>query len=91
MPPPAGGYTAYRFQDPATGAPVAEWWQRAVALIIDGAIFWIPGWIIVLIIGDALKTTHTDQFGIQYQTTNGALIAFLYILLSSATLRTTRS
>ena len=61
---PPGGYAAYRFQDPATGAPVAEWWQRAVALIIDGAIIWIPGWIIVfVIVTPATRTTTTDAFG----------------------------
>jgi uncharacterized RDD family membrane protein YckC len=81
MPPPPGGYVAYKFQDPATGAPVAEWWQRAVALIIDGAVIWIPGWILVLIITAATRTTTTGAFGYQYQTTNGVVVAILYILL----------
>jgi uncharacterized RDD family membrane protein YckC len=82
MPPPAGGYQTYRFQDPATGAPVAEWWQRAVALIIDGAIFWIPGWILIFVIGSSVaRTTHTDSIGLTYQTTNEAVIILLYLVV----------
>lgn len=80
MPPPTGGYQTMRFQDPATGAPVAEWWQRAVALIIDGAIFFVPYLIIVrVIIYSAVTTTNiygvrTVSLGVVY------LFDFLFFL-----------
>jgi uncharacterized RDD family membrane protein YckC len=81
MPPPTGGYQTYRFQDPATGAPVAEWWQRAVALLIDGAIFFIPGWIIVnVLIASAIQsTTYVGGYAVG-TSTNAALIVVLDLL-----------
>lgn len=67
-------YGTYRFQDPATGAPVAEWWQRAVAAIIDWAIFVIPTWIIVyVVIISAVTTTHYVN-GFSYQTRSTGLL-----------------
>jgi len=81
MPPGQPGYATYRFQDPVSGAPVAEWWQRAVALIIDGAIFWIPGWILVIVISTAARTTQTNALGQTYRATSGALVLVLYLLL----------
>jgi uncharacterized RDD family membrane protein YckC len=81
MPGAPMAYGTYRFQDPATGVPLAEWWQRAVALIIDGAVFWIPSWIIVLLISAAIRTTHTDQFGNQYRAANGVVVFGLWGLL----------
>jgi uncharacterized RDD family membrane protein YckC len=81
MPPPPGvAYGTYRFQDPVTGAPTAEWWQRAVALIIDWAIFAIPTWIIVyVIVLNAITTTHTTAFG-SYQTRSVGLLYVFDIL-----------
>jgi len=82
MPPPAGGYAAYRFQDPVSGAPVAEWWQRAVALIIDWAIFWIPGWILGFALGAATSTTHVDfATGTTVRSANAAVIIALYLVV----------
>jgi uncharacterized RDD family membrane protein YckC len=48
----------------ATG--YAEWWQRAVAYIVDGIIVAVPAWIIMAIasVGFVRKTTvNRDQFG----------------------------
>jgi uncharacterized RDD family membrane protein YckC len=63
MAPPAGGYQSAQFQDPVSGAPTAEWWQRAVALIIDWAIVGIPGLIFIVIVRSATKTTTPTFFG----------------------------
>lgn len=84
MPPPPVAYGTYRFQDPATGAPVAEWWQRAVAAIIDWAIFAIPTWIIVyVILLSALTTTHYTG-GFAYQTrSTGLLYLFDFIAFAA--------
>ena len=41
-PPPYPPTASFRFHDPLTGVPTADWWQRAVALIIDWAIFALP-------------------------------------------------
>jgi uncharacterized RDD family membrane protein YckC len=81
MPPGQSGYGTYRFHDPVSGAPVAEWWQRAVALIIDGAVFWIPGWIFVLVVSTAVRTTQTNALGQTYRATSGALVALLYLFV----------
>ena len=73
-------YGTYRFQDPATGAPTAEWWQRAVATIIDGAIFLIPTWIVVyVILLHAVTTTHYIG-GYAYQTRSTGLLYLFDVL-----------
>jgi uncharacterized RDD family membrane protein YckC len=45
--------------DPTTGAPLAEWWQRAVALIVDWLIVGIPTTIVFVAIVLAGTTTVT--------------------------------
>jgi uncharacterized RDD family membrane protein YckC len=56
-PPPVGSYGPARFADPATGAPLAEWWQRAVAAIIDYFVVAIPSLILYFIFAAAFSTT----------------------------------
>jgi uncharacterized RDD family membrane protein YckC len=84
MAPPAGGYQPYRFQDPVSGAPTAEWWQRAVALIIDWLIIGIPSIIFFLILASATKTTSTDVFGNSYTRVNRGAEFLGYIVILAA-------
>jgi uncharacterized RDD family membrane protein YckC len=63
QPPPPGGYQPqqppgqypgpYQQMAPVSpqGRPLAEWWKRAVAIIIDSLILGIPGYIIIAILG----------------------------------------
>lgn len=51
---------------PAVGTltSYADWWQRVVALIIDGIIIGVPTGIIVAVAGLSISVkTSTDQFG----------------------------
>jgi uncharacterized RDD family membrane protein YckC len=82
--PPVGAYGAAKFTDPATGTPLAEWWQRAVAIIIDGFVVGIPWLVIYFILRAIATTTTTDQFGYQYQTTSGIAIIFAYLIFAAA-------
>jgi uncharacterized RDD family membrane protein YckC len=78
MPPPPGGYQPYRFQDPVTGAPTAEWWQRAVALLLDGLVWLIPGIVIYFVVWSITATTTdgvTTHSGIDFWI--ASLIAYL--------------
>jgi len=63
MAPPVGAYGAPRFTDPTTGAPLAEWWQRAVAAIIDYFVVGIPSLILYFIFGAIFQTTTVNQYG----------------------------
>jgi uncharacterized RDD family membrane protein YckC len=65
-PPPVGSYGPARFSDPSTGAPLAEWWQRAVAAIIDYFLLAIPSGILFFILAAVFSTTTINQ------TTSGA-------------------
>ena len=47
--PPAGAYGYVPGPTDAQGRPLAEWWQRLVAIIIDGLILAIPFYIILAI------------------------------------------
>jgi uncharacterized RDD family membrane protein YckC len=78
--PPVGAYGAARFTDPTTGAPLAEWWQRAVALIIDGFVVGIPTLILYFILGAVFTSTTVDQYGYARQgIATGALILLILI------------
>ena len=62
----------------------AEWWQRAVALIIDSVVIAVPAGIVIALAGFSIgKFTTTDSFGNQTLSSDavrhfalGALIAF---------------
>ncbi|WP_146607211.1 RDD family protein [Spongiactinospora gelatinilytica] len=50
----------------APTAPLAEWWQRLVARLIDGAIFGVVNFILSLILSGLLVTSYnptTGEFG----------------------------
>ncbi|MFI0420160.1 RDD family protein [Spongiactinospora sp. 9N601] len=50
----------------APTAPLAEWWQRLVARLIDGAIFGVVNFILSLILSSLLITSYnptTGEFG----------------------------
>ncbi len=47
--------------DPATGRPLAEWWRRALALIIDGFVIAIPAVILEAIFIAAFSHTNNGQ------------------------------
>lgn len=84
MAPPPGAYGTSKFTDPVTGVALAEWWQRAVALIIDGLVVGIPFLIIFLILRSVATTTNTDQFGYQYQSTSALVLVFAYLIGTAA-------
>lgn len=48
--------------------PLAEWWQRAVAAIIDGLIIAIPSYIIMAIMGVGLAAKRTGELTVDPQT-----------------------
>ena len=82
MAPPASGYPIYRFQDPVSGAPVAEWWQRALALIIDWAIFAVPGVILIIAVSAATSTTQVDAVtGTTTKSANVGIATILYVAI----------
>src|SRR5436309_7667150 len=63
----------------------AEWWQRAVALIIDSIVIAVPAGIVIALTGLTRSSTltTTDEFGTQTLNSNAlrhlalaALIAF---------------
>ncbi|MEV1238852.1 RDD family protein [Nonomuraea sp. NPDC050022] len=56
-------------QPPGAPAPLAEWWQRLVARIIDGVIFGIANWVIGLVFGAILLAGYNSATG----TTTGLL------------------
>lgn len=87
QPPPPGslpqypGTTTYQFRDPLNGAPTAEWWQRAVALIIDGLIIGIPTVIIYAIVYAATATTtYFAGTGLSVTTHNGAAVTLVWVI-----------
>ena len=65
----------------------AEWWQRAVAYIVDGIIVAVPAWIIMAIASVGFlrnSTVTTDQFGrphIDSSAVAGLLVGFGIIIL----------
>ena len=66
--PGAGGQPAYGQQQKPTdaqGRPLAEWWKRLVAIIIDIVILWVPLAILGVIVGVSLGET------IEYDATTG--------------------
>lgn len=82
-PPPAGAYGAAKFADPATGVPLAEWWQRAVAAIIDGFVIGIP-WLIIYFILRAIATTTTNNGFYTTTSTSFGVILLGYVILAVA-------
>jgi uncharacterized RDD family membrane protein YckC len=83
--PPAGAYGAPRFTDPATGAPLAEWWQRAVAAIIDYFVLAIPSLVLYFILGAVFQTTTVNPYtgGTSVGIALGGLL-FLILLVIAA-------
>ena len=68
----------------ALGRPLAAWWQRVLAIIIDGFVTAVPGGIVFAIIVGASTTTTTDAFGntMTLRASGGALAAgYLVVLL----------
>jgi uncharacterized RDD family membrane protein YckC len=52
------------------GRPMAEWWQRAVAMLIDLIVTGIPSVVIAVIVLAVTTTTTTDVFGGSYSSTS---------------------
>ncbi|MFI9552434.1 RDD family protein [Nonomuraea endophytica] len=50
-------------QPPGAPAPLAEWWQRLVARIIDGVLFGIVYWVITLIMAGLFLATYSSLDG----------------------------
>ncbi len=55
--PPIGVYVPNRYGDPVTGVALAQWWQRAVAYLLDAVIVGVPVGIIVTIINRSAGKT----------------------------------
>ncbi|HUD68788.1 MAG TPA: RDD family protein [Acidimicrobiales bacterium] len=83
-PPPPGSYGAAKFVDPATGVALAEWWQRAVAVIIDGFVIGIPWIIVYFILGAIGRTTSVNQYGATYTSTTAAVLVLAYLIFAVA-------
>ncbi|GAA0994291.1 hypothetical protein GCM10009555_086510 [Acrocarpospora macrocephala] len=88
--PPAGGYPsagAYNAPmgmplPPGVPAPLAEWWQRLVARLIDGLILGVVVYLIISrIIQSAFSTTETIEF--LGTSTTVSTPSFLGLLISS--------
>ena len=50
--PTAAGYApvmVVRFLDPETRRPLAEWWKRLVAYLVDGLILLLPNYVLVIL------------------------------------------
>ncbi|MFI6499787.1 RDD family protein [Nonomuraea typhae] len=50
-------------QPPGAPAPLAEWWQRLVARIIDGVLFGIVFWVVNIIFLGLLMATYSSASG----------------------------
>jgi uncharacterized RDD family membrane protein YckC len=83
--PPPGAYGAVRFTDPATGAPLAEWWQRAVAAIIDYFVLFIPSLILYFIFGAIFQTTtvNAQSGGTSVGLALGGLLFLIVIVIAA--------
>jgi uncharacterized RDD family membrane protein YckC len=67
--PPYGGYQAPDANplDPATGRPLAEWWRRFLALIIDALVMAIPAAIIeAIIVASVFTHANNGQIGTRH-------------------------
>jgi uncharacterized RDD family membrane protein YckC len=68
-----------------TATGLAEWWQRAVALIIDGIVVGIPSGIIVALAGVGVaSTSRTDAFGNPQPNSSAIAGLFVSLLIVSA-------
>ncbi len=78
-PPPLGygspGYAASRPDVPATVGELAEWWRRAVAIILDSLILAIPTFILTALLGIAVWSMETDPITGQLTFDAGANLA----------------
>ncbi len=63
------------------GRPIASWWQRVGALLLDGLVAGIPSVIITSIVGAATSTTTTQIDGTTTTHTSAALWVTWGILL----------
>src|SRR3712207_5165235 len=67
MPPaPAGGGADAGGPTDAQGRPLAEWWKRLVAAIIDAVIITIPYYILLAVLG--LGFAASDEITIDRET-----------------------
>ncbi|MFA5787397.1 MAG: RDD family protein [Actinomycetota bacterium] len=84
-PPPGYGYQpGYAGQAPGYGPTYAEWWRRAIASLIDGAIFSIPGWLIGAMIGfGTTQNFHVNQTTGQISFERGFAAGYIAFLLLS--------
>lgn len=60
--PPSGGVTAGSTPTDSQGRPLAEWWKRVVASILDGIIVGIPANIVGGIIFGSLFAARTPTY-----------------------------
>jgi uncharacterized RDD family membrane protein YckC len=81
QPPSAGyGYGPAKPTD-AFGRPLADWWRRAVAIIIDGVIIAIPLYILFFVVVGVSVARNCQTVGSQTFCTNtGGLSASIVIM-----------
>ncbi len=81
------GYTTYQNPairiDPALHLPLAPWWKRLLAIIIDGLILGVPVFIFLLIIGASANNTTTTTTNNQSVSSAPLVGFFVLILLAS--------
>jgi len=87
-PPPPGGYAAAPGYGPTRpvdrfGRPLAEWWRRLVALIIDSLVAGIPLTLLGVIM--ILGTRRTNEFG-QRRASGGGLALFYLVIFGGSLL-----
>ncbi|MFD0883349.1 RDD family protein, partial [Streptosporangium algeriense] len=78
------GYGPQGVTPPGAPAPLAEWWQRLVARIIDGIILAIPMVIISLVLGAILVTSggFDLETGVITEPSGYALSTFLSTVIA---------
>jgi uncharacterized RDD family membrane protein YckC len=64
LPPPPPGYGAPQFSP--VGFELAGWWSRLGAIILDGLILIIPGFVLTAVFGDAAGYLLQILLGLAY-------------------------
>ncbi len=85
---PAGyptGYPGAGRRTDSWGRPLADWWQRLLAIIVDGFVIGIPAGIILSIVAGASTTSTTNGFTTTTSTSGGAVV-FAYLVVAVAEL-----
>jgi uncharacterized RDD family membrane protein YckC len=75
---------AQPYRDPASGAPLATWWQRAVALIVDWVVIGVPAGLVAVVILINGTTRVDTPYHYTVTTTSSGATALAYLVLAGA-------